>query len=213
MRSRILEEYKTTLKLTPRQREVLVGLLLGDGHIEQPYITPRARLKVEQRIGAKEYVEWLYDIFHDWIRSDIRTRSKFLKSTGKTYKSCEFTTFTHEELMFYRELFYPDGKKVIPTNIYDILTPLGLAIWFMDDGSIKSHESKGRILNTHSFSKHEVLMLCAVLQDKFNLQAWPRKQKDGIQIYISGKSSETLQCILEPHVIPMMRYKLPLYSR
>jgi hypothetical protein len=213
MRSRILEKYKLTLKLTTRQHEVLIGLLLGDGHIEQPYITPRARLKVEQRIDAKEYVEWLYDIFHNWIRSSIRTRSKFLKSTGKTYKSCEFTTFSHEELMFYRELFYPSGKKVIPINIYDLLTPLGLAIWFMDDGSIKSHESKGRILNTHSFSKKEVLMLCAVLQNKFNLQAWPRKQKDGIQIYISGHSSKILQQLLEPHVIPMMRYKLPLYSR
>ena len=39
MRSRTLEAYKAELKLTPCQHEVLVGLILGDGHIEQPYIT------------------------------------------------------------------------------------------------------------------------------------------------------------------------------
>lgn len=52
MRSRALETYKATLMPTPRQRALLVGLLLGDGHIEQSPCTPRARLKVEQRAGA-----------------------------------------------------------------------------------------------------------------------------------------------------------------
>ncbi len=212
MLSRTLEAYKTTLKLNDVQREVLVGLLLGDGHIEQPHVTPRARLKVEQRAEMKTYVKWLYGIFKDWVRSGIQSKTHSLKTTGRSYQYYGFTTFAHEELFFYRELFYPNGKKVIPANIDELLTPLGLTVWFMDDGSIKSHQSKGRILNTHSFTRNEVEKLCAMLQEKFSLDAWPREQKDGIQIYISGKSANALQALLEPHIISEMEYKLPWYN-
>lgn len=212
MRSRTLEAHKATLKLNELQREILVGLLLGDGHIEQPYIKPRARLKVEQRAEMKAYVQWLHDIFKDWVRSGIRSKTKSLKTTGRSYQYYGFTTFAHEELFSYRELFYPNGKKVIPSNIDELLTPLGLTIWFMDDGSVKSHQSKGRILNTHSFTSDEVESLCAVLQEKFSLEAWPRHQSDGIQIYISGKSANQLQSLVEPHILPEMRYKLPWHN-
>jgi len=209
MRSRTLEAYKTTLALTSRQREILVGLLLGDGHVEQSPSTPRARLKVEQRVSVREYVEWLYANFQDWVHRDIRTRTKFLKTTGRSYHYCEFTTYAHEELLPYRQLFYPHGKKVIPAEIESLLSPLGLAVWFMDDGSIKSHECRGRIINTHSFSQEEVERLCLVLERKFQLQAWPRQQRDGVQIYISAKSADRFKQILMPHMLPVMYYKLP----
>jgi len=209
MRSRILEDYKKGLKLKLRQRRILVGLLLGDGHIEQPYSTPRARLRVEQREDVKEYVSWLYENFQEWVHRSVRIRTKFLKSTGKTYQYHEFTTYAHEEYLPYRQLFYPAGKKVIPENIDTLLTPLGLAVWFMDDGSIKSHECRGRIINTHSFTENEVKRLCSVLNKKFELNAWPRYQKDGIQVYISAKSADTLATLLTPYILPVMRYKLP----
>lgn len=210
MRSRILEAYKATLSLTKVQQEVLVGLMLGDGHLEYSATTNRARLKVEQRENARVYVELLYTIFKPWIRSRILTKTQFLKTTGKRYTKCYFTTYRHSELADYHQLFYRKKKKIVPENIANLLTPLGLAIWFMDDGSIKSHQSRGRIFNTHAFSKEEILRLCSVLQDKFRLDAWPRQQSDGIQIYISGKSAAVFQALIAPHIIPMMRYKLPL---
>lgn len=104
------------------------------------------------------------------------------------------------------------NDRLVHLDIADLLTPVGLAVWFMDDGSVKSHESHGSILNTHAFSRAEVQLLCGVLRRKFHLEAWPRKQKDGTQIYISGRSARVLQKLLEPHVVPMMRYKLPLHS-
>lgn len=209
MRSRILEDYKRTLQLTPRQQEILIGLMLGDGHLEQSHSTPRARLKVEQREQVKTYVEWLYDNFQPWIHQNIRTRIKSLRTTRKSYRYYEFTTYAHEKLLPYRQLFYPHGKKVVPNTIHQLLTPLGFAVWFMDDGSIKSHECRGRIINTHSFTREEVEYLCSVLEQKFQLKAWSRQQKDGVQIYISAKSAEKLKAILEPYILPVMRYKLP----
>ena len=63
----------------------------------------------------------------------------------------------------------------------------------MDDGSIKSKQSKGVLLNTQSFTLKEVELLCTVLLSKFGVEGSPRrtpseeKKGAGWQIYISGK--------------------------
>jgi len=84
----------------------------------------------------------------------------------------------------------------------------------MDDGSIKSKESKGVILNTHSFSLHDVELLCSVSKTQFDLIATPRRQTHkGLvyyQIYISGHSFELLSQLILPHLVPEMLYKFPL---
>lgn len=137
MRSRTLEAYKATLGLTTKQHEVLVGLLLGDGHLEYSPTTKRARLKVEQRENAYAYVEWLYNIFQPWVRGTIRTKVQSLRTTGRSYRKYYFTTYRHQLLTHYHKLFYRERIKIVPENIADLLTPLGLAIWFMDDGFSK----------------------------------------------------------------------------
>lgn len=209
MRSKEIETYKATLVLTSRQRDVLIGALLGDGHIEASPCSPIARLKVEQREGAKEYVEWLANIFKPWIRSGVQTKMQHLKTTGNTFVHYYFNTYSHPDFEHYRQIFYQGKRKIIPPHIDRLLTPLTLAVWFMDDGSIKSHECRGRILNTHCFTQTEVKRLCHVLVTRFGLLAWPRFQPDGVQIYISGRSAKKFQAIIEPYIIPMMAYKLP----
>lgn len=200
MRSLILEKV---------QRETLVGLMLGDGHIEHSLCTNKARLKVEQCEKALEYVRWLHNIFSPWVRSGIKTKVQYLKTTRKSYRKYYFTTCYHEEFADFHKLFYENRRKIIPENIHDLLTPLGTAVWFMDDGSIKSHESKGRIFNTHAFQNLEVQKLCNVLKDKFSINSWPRFQKDGIQIYVSGHSAIVFQKLIEEYIVPTMNYKLP----
>lgn len=73
----------------------------------------------------------------------------------------------------------------------------------MNDGSLKSAQYKGVLLNTHGFTLKEVEHLCQVLNEKFALKAHPRKQshqyknqcwaqplKIYYQISISGNSYE-----------------------
>ncbi len=46
---------------------------------------------------------------------------------GKTHQSIYFDTLTYAAFNYYHGLFYKDKKKVVPSNIQDLLTPLGLA--------------------------------------------------------------------------------------
>lgn len=207
MYSREIEDTKKRLKLTPRQREIIVGLLLGDGCLERTGKGSTYRLKVEQSAKHKPYVDHLYEEFRQWVQTPPRKR--VLKTNGGQEGNWTFQTVSHPSLKFYGTQFYKDGTKAVPKLIDHWITPIGLAYWFMDDGSMKSKDSKGVIFNTQDFSKAEVELLTRVLGTKFSLEASLRKQREGYQIYVSGRSYERFIELVEPYVIDEMRYKLP----
>ena len=207
MRPKIL---KDELVLSDYQKEVLIGLLLGDGCLEKSKHSLGARLKVSQSIKQNEFVVWLYDIFKDFVQTPPKV--KHTQRNGIKHEELVFNTLTHTCFKSFYEVFYPKGKKVIPEGINQTLTPTAFAVWFMSDGSIKSKESRGRILNTQSFTKSDIERLILTLKSKFNLQSSIRTQKDGLQIYISGKSAEILNAILKDRILPSFYYKLPLKS-
>ena len=212
MRSRSIEDYKQTLQLSSMQREVLVGLLLGDGCLETQNRGHTYRLKVEQSARQEAYVDHLYSVFRDWVLTPPGTRSK-RASNGSVTINLAFQTVSHSAFRFYAQQFYADGRKRVPELIHHWLTPRGLSYWFMDDGSRKSSQSKGVILNTHCFTALDVARLACSLSDLFGLQVTPRQQSDGMQLYVSGRSFEIFSAIVEAYVIPEMRYKLPLARR
>jgi LAGLIDADG DNA endonuclease family len=194
------------------QREVIVGLLLGDGCLEAQNRGRTYRLKVEQSARHEAYVQHLYDLFREWVLTPPYARSK-RASNGSVTTNFAFQTVSHAAFRFYAQQFYADGQKRVPELVHHWLTPRGLSYWFMDDGSIKSDQSKGVILNTHCYDSFDVARLASCLGDLFGLQVTPRRQADGVQLYVSGRSFETFSKIVEPYVIRELRYKLPLRRR
>ncbi len=206
MRSKKIEEYKKTLVLTSRQREILTGLLLGDGHLETQNGGRTYRLKVEQAVRKKEYVDWLFQEFRDFVRTEPKEKEK-TRNESRT-KNVGFSTLSVGNFRFHAQQFYQGKQKVIPKRIDKLLSPLALAVWYMDDGSRKSSFHRARILNTQGFRKQEIGTLIRILDTRFDLQARLRNQKDGYQICIAAVSSDRLKQIIEEHVVPCMRYKL-----
>lgn len=205
MRSNEIEAYKKKLKLTKRQREIIVGLLLGDGHLEtQNGLT--YRLKVEHSFKQNDYVDWLYDNFREWVNQHPRQRIK--DSFGKEFTSYGFTTYSSGSLRFYGQQFYSGKRKVIPKLIKKLLTPLSLAIWFMDDGSWKSNKHRTYIIHTLGYDRQELNLMKRILEEKFGITTGIHRQYNGLRLYIMSSSASQFRNIIEPYVIPSMRYKL-----
>lgn len=192
-------ENQNTLKFSDIQKEILIGTLLGDAHLESRTQGRTYRAKFEQPSSKKEYIEHLYKVFQPWTSSSLRSNSENI---------C-FQTITHSSLRFYGQKFYNGKHKIVPKAIDKWLTPTAFAYWYMDDGSIKSKESKVVILNTQSFTLGEVELLCNALEKNFQFAASPRKQKEGYQIYISGNSYERFLEVIAPLIHDSMRYKIP----
>ncbi len=214
MRNREIEKYKKTLFLSKRQREILIGTLLGDGHLEK-HTPTLGRLKIEQTYKQKDYVDWIYKEFKNWVRTKPRERQ--VKAFGKTYEEYEFSTYGHKILGEFRERFYKGSKKIIPNDLEKNITPLGLAIWYMDDGSIKSKRHKGVFLNTQGFEVNDIKKLQKY--SKINLELRPQQgikkeiKRVKKQIYLGGSSGEKFINLIESYIIPSMRYKIPKVLR
>lgn len=131
-----------------------------------------------------------------------------LGKKGVVRKIIRFNTWTYSSFNWIHELFYTDGKnKNVPSNIFDYLTPLALAIWIMDDGG---KIDQGLKLSTNSFSFSDCNFLVKVLYDKFKLKA--SVQSAGVEnqyiIYIWKDSMPLLREIVLSYVHPSMKYKL-----
>ena len=222
-RSKLLSDYKKTLKLSSLQKQTLIGILLGDGCLETQNNGRTYRLLIAQSEQHAFYCDHLYSLFSKWVLTPpkISTHSNGLKVK-------KFKTISHSSFRFYGQQFYENlalarfaspglkiqkRRKKLPKLIHRWLSARSLAYWFMDDGSWKSATSFGVILNTQNFKLCEVQTLCQILTHRWNLQCWPRKQKNKLkvyyQIYISGRSFKQFLKIIEPYLIDSMRYKLP----
>lgn len=212
MRSKEIENYKTGLRLNAAQKEILIGILLGDASLETMNKGRTYRIKIGHSIKQRAYAEHLYAIFKDWVLSRPRLK-KVRLSNDKTYLSVAFSSLSHSSLRFYAHQFYRGGRKVVPKLINRWLTPRALAYWYMDDGSIKSAQSKGVIFNTQGYLKQDVFRLAKAVEKSFRLETKPRKQKEGYQIYVSGRSYEKFKSIISPYILPEMTYKIPRARR
>ena len=84
----------------------------------------------------------------------------------------------------------------------------------MDDGGKldynKNSSNKGVVLNTQSFEAKEVKAMLEQLSEKFNLDCEIRSNKGKKIIVIKSSSYSTFLSLIDPYILPEMRYKLPL---
>lgn len=90
------------------------------------------------------------------------------KSNGgeSTFLRVRFYTRSLLCLTDIHSLFYVDKVKIIPYNIYDLLTPVAVAHWIQGDGT---KHGNGLVLCTDSFTIGEVVTLINVLIIRYNL--------------------------------------------
>jgi hypothetical protein len=105
-------------------QEIAIGKILGDGSI-----TDTGNLNFTQSIKQKEYIEHCYNLFKDYTKTGIKLNLN--KRNDKIHKILYFDTcalFKDLIFSFYR---YDENLKkrikIIPSNLYDLLTPIGLA--------------------------------------------------------------------------------------
>ena len=104
--------------------------------------------------------------------------------------------------------------KIVPLNIGDLLTTIGIAHWIMGDGYWDKSDKTVNIC-TDNFTLSEVELLISVLTTNFGLTATlKRRIKSNKEvcwrIRFSRKADNILRLIklVKPHFIPSMLYKL-----
>jgi Ni,Fe-hydrogenase III large subunit len=204
--SKAFNEYRNQLSLTEKQHEILRGTLLGDLHLE---LNKRKNCVLSFTQKNKDYLFHLYENFQGWTRIVPKERKRFgIHSKLPVASTWRFRTIAHTEFQVYREMFYPNGKKVLTTETVEYLlsSPAVLAYWYMDDGS--RHHTGAYNLHTEGFTFEENQLLAKVLESKFLLKVNIHKKLDKFLLYIPASSKERFRELIEPYIVPSMRYKL-----
>lgn len=197
-----LNAYKANLKLTQKQKDILVGGLLGDFSLRK--IGKFSRLVFEQK--NKDYLFHLYDIFKDFVRTPPKERFQKRLESSEIKSTWYFSTISHPELQVYYEMFYPNGKKIIPKDLENYLSDRGLAYWYMDDGSKYGLSYN---ISTCSFDLQEHKLFEHIFLTKWNIITETRLKKYST-LYITKNNSSHIKFknLIKPYIIPSMLYKL-----
>lgn len=188
------------------QESVLIGTMLGDGGLR--YKGKNCRLHIKHASWQLPLVRFKHEIFQNFVTMKIREFTQTVK--GNKYAFIEFVSRTHPDFTIFYNIFYRDGKKIVPHNIEMLLTePLSLAVWFMDDGSA---EYAGASFQTHCFSKSEVELLQHSLEFNFQLVTTIRQNRGKWILYVPKRSLAKFRSLVEPFILERFLYKLIPYS-
>lgn len=204
------------LFLTKRQEEILVGSILGDGCIYKGTVkidkTRNCCYYLKQSQRYKDYVSWLFQEFESVCPSTPKQR----KDNEQWY----FYSHSSEIFISWRDKFYPEDKKIIPQDIATILTsPLSIAIWYMDDGTLdyRPNYHCSFSLSTHSFSLEGVYRLVKVLKDNFGVESSVHNNLiRGVRyprLYIGTKGRDKFIKLISPYILDCFKYKLPQHRQ
>lgn len=206
----LTKKERLLFSLSAELRAILVGLMLGDLHARKQARSINAWLCFEQGIVHEDYLLHLYELFESYCKSAPKTNNRLPdKRTGKIYTRITFTTCALPCFNELYDLFYPEGKKIIPLNISSLMTKLSLAYLICDDGTFS--KSTGRLfICTESFTLSEVILLIDALNGKWSLNCQKVNRGNGYRIVIPRKSLPILQSLLEDVIPPMMLHKIGL---
>jgi hypothetical protein len=188
----------TVGRLTQIQKSLIIGSLLGDGYVRIVKGRNNAFLEINHSIKMKEYVDWKYEILKDIVISPPKSRKG--KGNRIAYR---FFTRQHPQITELFNLFYVNGKKIIPKNL--IIDPISLAVWYMDDGS--KCGTSNYYLNTQQFNLYDQIKLLEVLKNN-NIEARLNKDKTYWRIRILMSSIEVFKNFIDDFIIPSVRYKI-----
>jgi recombination protein RecA len=200
--------------LSDFQWEVLRGTLMGDGALSPTRSGHGARFRYSHGEKQTAYADWKASLFPN-LKS-----SRHVRANGVvTY---DFKSLP--ELAPIRRDVYVDKKKVFSDDYLKRLTPLSIALWYMDDGHF-AIRSKGVQKRTAGFTgRAEICVeamepatrerLVAYLADTWGIKAKLVESgaaKKAVLIFTNAETAK-LHALIAPFVHPSMDYKLlPAY--
>jgi recombination protein RecA len=199
-------------RLGKQQFQLILGSLMGDGNLS-PNRRDRSGTRFRMGHGAKQaaYLDWKVSLLGNIPHS--RTTNA---------KDAVFADFTPlpELGELHEAVYFGDGKKHLSWDYLKSLTPLALAVWYMDDGGFtlrskgvqeRTAGGTGRVeICVEAMSPGSRDRLARYLRDTYGLlvKLEYRGTRKISVLRFSTSASEKFQKLVAPYVHPSMEYKL-----
>ena len=203
------ERYKVK-SFTTSQKDYLYGSLLGDDSLRFGNKRKYPFLQVIHSSKFYDYVEWKHQVWKPLVPGGIK--QGFSKLGKKKFSIHRFYTAAHPDFLpFYKLIYKKSDHKAVSSEWLDQLTPLSLAVWFMDDGYFRRERNRIHYYG-FAFGHEGNKLIKKYFADKWKLKAnlghQKKKKNLGWFIWFNTENSIKLSKIIAPHMLPVFDYKI-----
>lgn len=204
---------KITKKLSKEQKSLLIGLLLGDGTISSNYV-----FKLSHSEAQREFLQWKVDLLNKFNIKNNGIKEYISKCGYNIGKSVLYSQMSLNPTIkaLRRTIYIP--KKTITRRLLNWLNPLGIAIWYMDDGCINVNTSKQRSSIQHTIKiatcvdEPTVNIIIQYFLEVWNIKFRPFKEGKGTFSIASSAEEDCKKFIeiVKPYIeqVPSLLYKI-----
>ena len=201
-------------KITKESRNLLIGMLLGDGTISNNNV-----FKIAHSESQKDYLEWKVKqlkeagIRNNGIKSYIKIKG-YNVGVPVYYTQLNIIPF----IKVLRKIVYKNKKVLGNRKLLNRLDAKGIAIWYMDDGHINIRKDKGRpcgfyIKISTCEPKQEVQTIIDFFKEQWNINFYmfhEGKKEDSYSLCCGTKEGLKFIDIVKPYVsqVPSMIHKI-----
>lgn len=187
-------------------KDIILGSLLGDGSLKISNGYRNARFSFRHSIKQKEYFFWKANELKEISGENYFWKSKIKDGFGGQklrYQSLAMPELTELYCLTHKKKVFKISRKWL-----NLLTPLSLAIWWLDDGSIIGNGRKG-VLCTDHFLHEEQRLLVRYLKKVWGIdlcigkitRIWKGKEKTYYRLWIrSSKELKKFLRLILPYI-------------
>src|SRR3989338_7863499 len=152
-------------------KQVLLGSLLGDASLEKT--SKNASYSCSHSPKQKRYIFWKSKILSKGFKVHLKlynNRKGFIFKTYRLSTNCS-PILTEIHPLYYTKSVKPKRRweKIVNPKILEQLEPLGIAIWYGDDGTYYIRD-KSCSLSTQGFTYEENLLIKDYFYNKWNIK-------------------------------------------
>jgi hypothetical protein len=203
------------VKMEVEKRGRLVGMILGDGYVNTT--NGKHELSVLHSVAQRDYCEHKAGLVKKTLGGAFNVREYANGPEGK-YRAVKFVS-SHPYWANLKSWVYPNGVKTFTRKVLNMLTPEGIAIWYMDDGHARINRNKdGWVTSTATniatmCSESECMVICDYFREVHQIE-WKIRCRKGsppdkaFSIECNTTNSRKFAELVRPYIIPSMLYKL-----
>jgi LAGLIDADG DNA endonuclease family len=208
------------ISLSDHCKSIICGTLLGDSCLQITKGYKNARLSIRHSEVQKEYFDWKVNNLQE-IASAKSVQISKASGYGKN-RLAEFQSSSLPELTMLYNLTYKNKSLCIRRRWLNRLTPLSLAIWWCDDGSIIGNPPRRGVICTDGFDEKSVRLLARYLEKLWDVHArvgvirrqcnnGSQTKKEYFRLWFSTEELKKFLRIILPHIpVASMVYKTKL---
>lgn len=186
-------------KLNPKQKDLIIGSMLGDGHIDKRETQPI--FIVSHAENQKDYLYYKYNILKDLCN---------IKPSYIEGGTCEFNNKTYNRQPSYRlcTRIYDclkDYRGKTYTELLELMNEYSLSIWVLDDGFRGNYWE----LCVAEYTKDDIEFAINKLKNDYNLEAYQCNDKRYMK-FTADSSRDLDNIILKniPNELDIIQYKI-----